>query len=391
MKKLMALSTAILFAAAGCSDGRQTDGDLITVDVLASYPKKELILQDIIDVEYVPLETTDEFLTQGIVQAVGKDIIVVKNDVSDGDIFIFDRNGKGLRKINRKGQGSEEYVDFSGIMLDDDKGELFINDANIRKIMVYDLDGNFKRSLEYKEGVYYGSIFNFGRDYLITIGGLMSADGTISKDPFLILSKQDGSVIREIEVPYKERKTIAAIFRNEATGVIYFAGPSSSNSPVIPFYDRWILAESSADTLYVCSSDYALTPLIARTPSIQSMDPEIFLLPGVLTDRYYFMQTVKKTFDFETREGFPSVSLAYDRQEKKIYEVTVYNDDYSDKKKADMMTVSVNTEIATWQRLEAPDLVEAYKNGELTGRLAEIASTLDEEDNPVIMLMKYKK
>ena len=35
--------------------------------VTKSYPEKELIIQDFMDVEYIALETTDEFLTQGVV------------------------------------------------------------------------------------------------------------------------------------------------------------------------------------------------------------------------------------------------------------------------------------------------------------------------------------
>ena len=37
------------------------------------------------------------------------------------------------------------------------------------------------------------------------------------------------------------------------------------------------------------------------------------------------------------------------------------------------------------------DYTEAYEKGQLKGRLKEIAATLDEEANPVIMLIKHKK
>ena len=50
-----------------------------------------------------------------------------------------------------------------------------------------------------------------------------------------------------------------------------------------------------------------------------------------------------------------------------------------------------NGEVATYQALAADGLVEAYTDNGLKGELKEIASTLDEESNPVIMLMKYKK
>ena len=43
-----------------------------------NYPKKELVLQDFMDVEYIPLETNDEFITQGDVMAIDNKYIVVR-------------------------------------------------------------------------------------------------------------------------------------------------------------------------------------------------------------------------------------------------------------------------------------------------------------------------
>jgi hypothetical protein len=60
---------AVIAGCTGCKhSGKQVTNDIVTVDVMASYPEKELILQDFMDVEYVPLETTDEFITQGLVE-----------------------------------------------------------------------------------------------------------------------------------------------------------------------------------------------------------------------------------------------------------------------------------------------------------------------------------
>lgn len=92
----------------GCgTSSTQEKEDLIVVDVSKDYPKKELILQDLFDVEYIPLETTDEFVTLGWLQAIGKDVMIIRNMfAADGDIFIYDRKGKAIRHINRKGQGT---------------------------------------------------------------------------------------------------------------------------------------------------------------------------------------------------------------------------------------------------------------------------------------------
>lgn len=102
----------------GCKSSDQIE-NFITVDVTANYPKKELILQDFMDVEYVLLESVDEFVCQGFVQAIGKEFIIVRNYINDGDIFLFNRAGKAVRKINRKGQGHEEYTSIVGVVLDE--------------------------------------------------------------------------------------------------------------------------------------------------------------------------------------------------------------------------------------------------------------------------------
>ena len=120
------------------------------------------------DVEYIALESTDEFLCQGIVQAIGKEIILVKNVINDGDIFIFDRNGKGLRKFNRKGQGSEEYIFNLSAFVDDNSGEIYIDEI-IRNVLVYDFQGIFLKSIPRGDNKWINAT-NYNQDYLIARG-----------------------------------------------------------------------------------------------------------------------------------------------------------------------------------------------------------------------------
>jgi len=77
MKNTTIFLLSILLTTVGCNRQHQTSDDLITVDVTRnSFPKKELILQDFMDVEYIPLETNDEFVNQGAVEAVGEKYIL---------------------------------------------------------------------------------------------------------------------------------------------------------------------------------------------------------------------------------------------------------------------------------------------------------------------------
>ena len=385
MKRINFILVIILFAVmAGCGGNKQSTDDLITVDVTKSYsPKKELILQDFMDVEYIALETKDDFLNQGFVMDIGKEIILVKNNIQDGDIFVYDRTGKALRKINRKGQGGEEYVSiYIGVILDEDNSEMFVNDISTRKILVYDLFGNFKRSFKHKEGggsLFYTEIFNYDRNNLICY------DKYNEEIPFVLISKQDGSIIKDIKIPFKEKKILQQSSENGTVS----PGPYRT---IIPFKGNWLLLELSSDTIYTFLPDYSFRPFMVRTPPLQSMDPEVFLILRFLSARYYFMETIKNVYDFNTDRGFPKTFMMYDKQEKAMFNYTVYNGDYSTKKEIYMNWLRpVNHEIESWQALEAHQLVESYKKGELKGKLKEIAAKLDEEDNPVIMLVKHKK
>ena len=82
------LIMAILSMLIGCKKGNQQHSQLITVNVTENYPVKELILQDFMDVEYVPLETTDEFLCGNNLQDVGNKYIIMTNNASDGNIYV---------------------------------------------------------------------------------------------------------------------------------------------------------------------------------------------------------------------------------------------------------------------------------------------------------------
>jgi hypothetical protein len=391
LKTAKSILAIIMVVVAGCGDGNKqsivirSNDDLITVDVTKSYPKKELILQDFMDVEYIPLETTDEFLTQGVVRAVGRNVIVMVNSTSDGDIFIYDRNGKGVRKINRKGQGGEEYINIVGIVLDEDNNEIFVHE---RKMMVYDLNGTFKRSFKYRYDYMFIRFYNYDRDHLIAYDATVEDEDFKKRSAYhVIISKQDGSIINEVQIPYK--KKISAVIKSINEGMIASNGPAIS--AMIPYRGNWILTQSSADTVYMYLPDNSMLSFIARTPSMQSMNPAVFLFPHVFTEQYYFMSTVKKE-PRNDEEGFSTTNLVYDRQDRKFYEYVVYNNDFSTKNMVDMLQQRrIDDDIAFWQKFEAHELVEAHNNGELKGRLKEIAAELDAEDNPVIMLVRQKK
>lgn len=393
---IVVFSTAMLLFS--CVDKRATSlGDLIEIDVTKRNSQVDLVLQDLFDIEYIPLETTDTFLTFGHLLAVGDDLLIIKdvNRLRNGNVFLFNRDGSGIGKFNHLGQGPEEYTNILDIVLDAEDNSLYINNHFSARVAVYDLHGNFKRSFKQKDGYFYNQMGDFNKDYLICHDGRLEYDKPDTpRNFFMLVSKQDGA-IREIPICYKEKKSRIAIKRDINNKIV--GDRSIYNKELIPFGDKWILSEMSSDTVFVYSQDFTKTPLMVRTPSIQQMNPEVFLYFGVITDRYYFMQSVKKQYDFERDNGFPTTNLVYDRHSGSVFEYTLYNNDFLDKRTMNLVyefpipLVIINRDkIAFMTKLEAPDLVEAYTDGKLRGHLKEIAAGLDEESNPVIMIAKYK-
>lgn len=376
------ISSFLMIFLSACLENKQAD-DFVTIDVTANYPLKELILQNFMDVEYIPLETTDSILCSGSVWHVGENLILATNHASDGNIFLFDRKtGKSIRKINHKGQSGEEYTSALGFVLDEENDELYVSDTYARKIVVYDLEGNFKRRLSWEDDYMFGEIFNFDKEYLICLN--IDNPTVRSTESFVLISKQNGHVIEKIQIPFKDKKSIIIRTPADDSGMYYAYAPSTSH-PLIPYFNNYVLAEYSADTVYQYTPNGAMGPIIARTPSVQTLNPEVFLFPTLFTDRYYFVEAVEKTMEFNATD------IVYDKQENKLFRYKVYNGDYSYKQEAFLKSRPLNSKIPTSQFLEAWELVEKYKEGKLKGKLKEIASNLEEDDNPVIMLIKHKE
>ena len=395
---LITIVLSVLFLV-GCETKQSNKKEYITIDISKSYPKKELIMQDLFDIEYIKLETNDQFVTRGNVQGIDENFLVITDWGRTGNIYLANRQGQYVKTINRKGQGGEEYVSLSNLLYDSERQELYVGDSSSGKIVVYDLDGNFKRSFKQARGTYYEWMGNFNRDYLICNGTPQADPGDngyeegVLNGGFMLVSKEDGC-IQKIEIPYEEYISPSMVLDTPEgkryAGII--------NETQIPNLGNWILVEISSDTIYTYTQSYEKKPFIIRTPTAKVMSPEVYLYPGVITDRYYFLQTVEKEYNVKKRTGFSTRELLYDKEEKAIYEYVVYNNDFTDERPVYLVhqvpiraTILNNEDIAYVTHLNAYDLLEAYENNKLRGSLKETAANLNEEDNPVIMIAKYKK
>ena len=134
--------TLLFVILASCKDEKgQQDIGIWLFDVTKEYSKKELYIQDIADVDYIPLETNDSMLW------IGREIRYLDEDYIVGgfeQINIHDGSGKALNSFSRKGQGPEEYEFPLSVRFDKEADEIYV--LSFGEYCVYDSKGNFKRA-----------------------------------------------------------------------------------------------------------------------------------------------------------------------------------------------------------------------------------------------------
>jgi hypothetical protein len=386
------LISCLLLLLMTCKQKPDNEKGLLIVDVIKHYPKKGAIpIQDIAEVEYIPLETNDQFLCNegaGNFAYIGE-VIIYYNYSGDESILVFDKTGKAIKKINRKGQSGEEYISLRQVIYDNENEELYLTSGT--EIIVYDLAGNYKRRFPqmiildetYNLPYFYDRIYNFTKDYLLCFRSNFACYMDIPS--FLVVSKQSGEKIEDISISYE--KCIVKYIGDPEKGTV--EGIYGNIIPAVKSENCIILNESSSDTIYKLLPDFSLIPMMARKPSIQKMEIPVFFSINMETTRYYFMTSVRK------EEKLPYIPLMYDKQKKEITEQNFYNADDLSKKKtvigaaANEELIAIDNQFA-YLSIPAFQLTEAYENGKLTGKLKEVASKLKEDDNPVLMLIKFK-
>jgi hypothetical protein len=97
------------------------------------------------DIKYIPL---DNSLPIGTIWRLEITANYIYLSTIDAEIMQFDRNGKFVRKIGKRGRGPGEYLNDHYFAVDELTGNIFVND--LYKLKVYSASGVFLKDLTYK-------------------------------------------------------------------------------------------------------------------------------------------------------------------------------------------------------------------------------------------------
>ena len=382
----------------GCSTSTTSFNGLPVVDLTKEYPEKDFLVGDDY-IEHILLETTNEVLVDKhfFIKYASENRIVGYN-WEKGDIFVFDADGKVISSFNHTGNSGIDYIKIHTLVFDENRNEIFVDDAARRRLVVYSEDGRFLRQLNYPEQLYAGldNLFNYNDQTLLAYNRRvhnLDTDDINQIMPYVFLSKEDGSVVSRVDLSFPVR-----ISEDRQTEISPEHGSrvySVSTNNIVKYGQEFVIADRSSDTVYLLTQDKKLTPLFVRTPSVFDTDRVIYLSVHFKTDRYIFFGTA--SYDFtrvveRLREGHPyghlftTRSLAFDMQTGQIFS-SVRSPRHNYLVDAPK-NIAVNWFHADW-------LIDWLEEGRLDGRklkqIAEAIAQEKEEVNPVVEIAKIMK
>ncbi|MDR1332765.1 MAG: 6-bladed beta-propeller [Tannerella sp.] len=353
------------------------------IDVSTAYREKAgaTLSQICDDIEFLPLETTDECLLDRdlAITVTGTDIFIY--DYNKG--YRFDRNGKFLNSIGTRGQGPAELIKPMRMTVDTLNRQVYFLDDG--KIVKYDCDGNYLETVKTESGRF---MFD-----LIT-PGLFLMDY-----PYYMFAKP------------KERFSMYFYSEKEKKPLSRFSCDYDRKIPAMAicfpisykYNDNLYLKDYWSDTVYVADGIYdAYVYAVIQKGNLVPRDvpdrslvqggkplPEDRLILDVSTvnefSRYILLYTNKGVFIFDKKENRTWLD------EYRDFNLDFENDLYGGSLPRHPEKMDDDRAIT----YAFPGQMVIKNSHKITDgrydRYAEMVGRLDPEDNPVLMILKLKK
>ncbi|MBN2818550.1 MAG: 6-bladed beta-propeller [Bacteroidales bacterium] len=351
----------ILLCLLACTNEKNQKLETIIVSPART---SEVNLSEIAEsVQLIPLETNDSCLVSYITSL----------DLCDNYIFIcsgnrsvmqFDNKGKFIRQIGREGKGPAEYIFPGNITCNAKNQRIYI--AAQQQILCFGFDGKYISSIKLPQLIEYITVINNQLLAFYTKFGEKIDDKMINRSLANIYST-DGKLVDSLEIKNIELDNISgtinpgAHYLSQAAGHDYFYYPVLISEPV------------TRDTLYQFARDQQFIPRYKIDFGINNIDEikkKKLLIKNIYrTDRYLFTE-----YYYEGKPLFFCYDLKNNTQQNTA------NGFYDD--------LHQITNIVLYPVKHTPNLMYAIKNAY---ELSDKNEGIDENDNPVLMLVKLKE
>lgn len=181
-----------------CSSPKSEIQGLKTIHVEVDNLRNDVKLSEFAEAKLIPLPTSDDLLIGNInrIRTSGKSICL-----SDGNaIFRFSHSGEFLGKIEKKGQGPDEYAAIADFVIAEDENVWVLPNGKT-SLMLYSWDNRLVKELKI-ESSYSSNIYRMGDKLILNNGNFMTEN---SKHTLQVIDLNTGEVTNRF-LPVDEYK-----------------------------------------------------------------------------------------------------------------------------------------------------------------------------------------
>ena len=147
---------------------------------------------DTTSIKCVPLETKEECLIGQVKQLLITDHHIFIVNRSPDRVYMFDREGKFIRRIGSAGRGPAEYLNVENIDVNEKKEEIVLYDIEECRALRFDYQGHFLSSFSNAASPY-GNII-YLNDSLFALENSSNRNG-IENNPKILILNDSGNIV----------------------------------------------------------------------------------------------------------------------------------------------------------------------------------------------------
>lgn len=373
MKKIVFL-LYILILVICCKDHNEGNANIYTITADIDQENRISLFDIAAKVRLIPLETNDESLIAHITKIIIDRNKIYIYDRTQNEIFLFDKNGKFLSKINQKGRGPNEYMAITDLRINPFSKQLEVLDP-WGKLLTFNLNGIYMKTLKLPKEIH-------AYDEFIPINNDSIAFYSLSEPYTLNIYSRSSSKIVHQSFESKKKLTI--------------------NSPLSSFYR---FQDTVYFTRYLYDDVYSITKH-GVNPAYQWLFPKYKYDPDEVIPEYdrnnrkdYFsIQELLPYTHINTLENdlyrYTCISIQSGKKYINIFhnKKTNKNTVFNKTKEGIIFTPYILNDTLALGPIEPWRKREEYLNEQiLDNENLEILNNLSENDNPILIEYTLKK
>ncbi|RHJ85462.1 6-bladed beta-propeller [Parabacteroides sp. AM08-6] len=351
----------------------------------------------------IPLETTEDCLIGRIdeMQTCGDRLFICDNNIANA-IFVYNREGKFLKKIANRGGGPEEYNQIESFCIDSLNNSILLLDNSKHKIIEYNfITGEYIQSISLKGDITPCHIFKINNTLY---GDLYYYNTNIPANNCYLLQKIDlktGNIIEKYFPVYQYNRGWTN--RNFIESYAFYPIYSNHCLFVQSFMDTVMLINPEGVSPYftIKSKNFVTNNIINNF--IESKSPQenipFYMLENKSIYKISEIIESKSQIWFSYMQGFGLTKAYYNALENKTYTYTQFNDLLLDKDRG-ITYIQPNYLIAEKEGFfyqvtsdNIPVIKHFAQQGFLNPKIGNIEylKNIDDEDsNPILFYYEFK-